>query len=70
MSLCKVVIMDILVKTVFFNDVLEGRKNNNIDVGIGVFYGVTLFSSWSKSISNPKTSIMRMLLWSTECMAT
>ena len=36
------------------------RKKDNSDVGVGVSYGVASFSSWSKSICNPKPGIARI----------
>ena len=33
------------------------RKKDDSDVATDVDYGVALFSSWSKSISNPETAI-------------
>ena len=36
------------------------RKGDNVDVAIGMNYGVASFFSWFKSICNPKTNIMRI----------
>jgi hypothetical protein len=38
----------------------ERRKKDNSDVSTSISYGVASFLSWSKSICNPETGIMKV----------